>query len=102
MKKTTFGSFPAALILQERIESINDSKVTRKVSNTLQDFNTGLRFIEGIEDSRYRKRFALLWRNEFLARVNIDPRVDSYLKNVLSTYYRELLRWTHRERPTPQ
>lgn len=94
MKKTTFGSFPAALILYERVKRIDDAKIRRKVSNTLQDFNTGLRFIEGIEDLRYRKRLALLWRDDFLKAINIDPRIDSYLKNVLSTYYRELLRWS--------
>ena len=94
MKETTYGSFPAALILQKRVARLDDAKIRMKVSNTLQDFNTGLRFIEDVQDPRYRKRLALLWRNDFLSSVNIDPHIDSYLKNVLSTYYRELLAWT--------
>jgi hypothetical protein len=62
-----------------------------------EDFNTGLRMIEKIGDRKYRKRFALLWRNEFLGLVNIHPKIDTYLKNALSIYYRDLLSWSEKD-----
>lgn len=91
MKSETYGSFPAAIALIERLKKLSNPLVIKKVSRLLQDYNEGLRQIESIPQPRYRKRCALLWRDDHLDRVAIDPFVDKYVRNVLCTYAKAIL-----------
>ena len=91
MSPETFGCFPAAIILVERLEKLADEKVTTKVSRFLQDYNEGLYYIGQIPHESYRKRCALLWRDDFLHRSKIDPFIDKYLENIICTYAKDLL-----------
>jgi hypothetical protein len=91
MQATTFGSFPAAQILADKLDKLGDPTVTKKVSRLLQDLNTGLSHIEKISDPLYRGRLALLWRDDFLAKLAILPDVDKFLSNVIITNTKPLL-----------
>jgi hypothetical protein len=91
MHATTFGSYPAAEVLADRLDSLADPVLSRKVSRLLQDLNTGLAQLEDVTDPVYRARFALLWRDDFLARVAIHPDVDKYVRGVIVTQAKGLL-----------
>ncbi|WP_020474294.1 hypothetical protein [Zavarzinella formosa] len=86
MKAETFGSFPAAQILVSRLEKLNNPLVTKKVSRFLQDYNEGLKHLNAIKHAGYRKRCVLLWRDDFLKRLAIDPFVDKFVSNLICTY----------------
>jgi hypothetical protein len=73
------------------LESLGDPSVTRKVSRLLQDLNTGLSHLAAIPDVVYRGRLALLWRDDFLARVAIHPAIDKFVRNVICTQAKSLL-----------
>lgn len=85
MQATTFGAFPAAEILADRLDALADPAVTRKVSRLLQDLNTGFGQLESVPDPAYRRRLGLLWRDDFLARVAIHPAIDKFVRNVICT-----------------
>jgi hypothetical protein len=91
MQATTFGSFPAAEILVDKLDSLGDPLISRKVSRLLQDFSTGLSHLSEIPDPAYRSRMTLLWRDDFLARLSIDPDIDKFVSNVLCTRAKPLL-----------
>lgn len=91
MDPTTYGDFPAAHVLAERLTALDDPALTRRVTRFLTDFNTGLAALDAIEDDAYRGRLALLWRDHFVERLDFHPDVDSWVRNVLSAYYRDLL-----------
>jgi hypothetical protein len=91
MQVTTFGSFLAAEVLVAELEALADPAVSRKVSRLLQDFNTGLSHLADIPDPTYRRRLALLWRDDFLNRAAIHPSIDKFVRNVLCTYAKPLL-----------
>lgn len=91
MDETTYGDFPAALILRERVLRLDDPALTRKVSRALQDFNGGLYAIAEIREPTYRRRLALLWRDDALARVAIHPELDNYVRGVITTFAKDLL-----------
>jgi hypothetical protein len=85
MSPATYGSFPAAEALAAELDRRDDPALTRKVSRLLQDFNEGLRQLDAVEHEGYRARLALLWRDDFLARVAIDADLDKFVRNVLHT-----------------
>tara|TARA_R110002072_G_C7791234_1_gene520875 strand:- start:417 stop:707 length:291 start_codon:yes stop_codon:yes gene_type:complete len=89
--KHRFGAFPAAEVLSEIVAGRADASVSRRVTSLLQDFNEGLNAIAAIESRAIRQRLALLWRDDFLARAEIDPEVDKFLRNVISTHYKGVL-----------
>ena len=91
MHATTFGAFPAAEALAGLLEKRADPHLSRKVSRLLQDFNEGLGHLGGIEHAGFRQRLALLWRDDFLARVAIDPHLDKFVRNLLHTRAKALL-----------
>lgn len=91
MQTTPFGAFPAAEVLAAELEALADSTVSRKVSRLLQDFNTGLGQVASVPDPAYRKRVALLWRDNFLDRVAVNPAVDKFVRNVICTHAKPLL-----------
>jgi hypothetical protein len=91
MQDTTFGSFPAAEVLVAELEALDHPAVSRKVSRLLQDFNTGLGHLAAIPDPAYRRRLALLWRDDFLGRVAIHPTIDKFVRNVICTHAKPLL-----------
>lgn len=91
MNAATFGAYPGAQALAELLAQRNDPTLQKKVSRTLQDFNEGLRQLETLADEHYRGRLALLWRDEFLRQVSIDPEIDKFVRNVLTTNAKRLL-----------
>ena len=91
MQSTTFGSFPAAEVLVAELEVLANPAVSRKVSRLLQDLNTGLGYLAAISDPSYRGRLALLWREDFLSRVAIHPKIDKFVRNVICTHTKQLL-----------
>ena len=91
MQATTFGAFPAAEALADLLERRSDPRLTRKASRLLQDFNEGMRHLAALEHPVYRQRLALLWRDDFLARVDLDPVIDKFVRNLLHTRAKEIL-----------
>jgi len=89
--RNRFGAFPAAQVLAEIVDAKADGAISRRVAGLLQDFNEGLNAIAAIESRPIRQRLALLWRDDFLGRVEISPEVDKFLKNVISTHYKSAL-----------
>ncbi|MBY0228126.1 MAG: hypothetical protein K2W96_02480 [Gemmataceae bacterium] len=91
MHATTFGAFPAAEELARLLEARGDAHLSRKVSSLLQDFNEGLAHLAAIGHPGCRKRLALLWRDDFLSRVDLAPDIDKFIRNVLHTRAKDLL-----------
>ncbi len=91
MNTATFGALPAAEALAAMLDGLADPRAARKVSRLLQDFNAGLCHLAAVPDAGYRGRLALLWREDFLGRVAIDPEVDKFLRNVICTRAKRLL-----------
>lgn len=91
MKRTTYGGFPAARVLAERIDELADPYLRRRVSRRLHDFLVGLDQLQEVPQLSYRRRLALLWRNEHLGQVDFHPYLDSYVRNVMTTYAKDLL-----------
>lgn len=86
-----FGSFPAARVLAEVVDAHPDPGISRRVASLLQDFNEGLNAIAAIESRPIRQRLALLWRDDFLGRAELDAEVDKFLQNVISSHYKSVL-----------
>lgn len=91
MKRTTYGGFPAARVLAERVEQLGDPHLRRRVSRRLNDFLVGLDQLLEVPARNYRRRLALLWRDAHLERVDFHPYLDSYVRNVMTTYAKDLL-----------
>ena len=91
MNAATFGAFPAAGALVDLLDNHPDPRTAAKVSRLLQDFNAGLGHIAAVSHAGYRGRLALLWRDDFLRRVAIDPVLDKFVRNVICTHAKRLL-----------
>jgi len=88
MDNTTFGNFPSAMILCEKIFK-NDKKFKSKIGDFIQDYIEGTLALNLVKDSTLRKRMQLLWRNSFMESVNFGEDIDTYVKNVIVAYYRK-------------
>ncbi len=92
MDATTLGNFPAATVLADRLERLADPHLTRRVTKRLNDFNAGLNQLLDVPHPTYRRRLALLWRDHHLQSVAFDPTLDAYVRNVMTTFAKSLLR----------
>ncbi len=89
MDDTTFGSFKSAKILVSELKK--QPRLISKVGNFLQDYIEGLIKIKSIPDKKHKLRIALLWRNDFLERVKFHSSINTFVKNIIVAYYRNLL-----------
>ena len=86
MDDTTYGWFECAKALVKIVQ--DKPKVRGKIAKFLSDYVSGLYEINRVKTSKVRARLFLLWKNEYIANANFDPESDSYLKNVIETYYK--------------
>jgi len=97
MDKTTFGSFKSSVILCEKIAN-EDKKFKNKIGDFIKDYIEGVLVLNTIENSTIRKRMQLLWRETFIENVNFRTDIDTYVKNVIVTYYRKSTETRRRNR----
>jgi hypothetical protein len=81
----TFGSSNAAMILVEKLNRIDDPKLTKKVSAFLTYTFTGLNKLNGIDNDVWFKRFVILFRKHQLSRVDFHEDIDTYVKNIVTS-----------------
>ena len=87
-KETEFGNFPAAKVLSERLDRLENRKLARRVRHFVNTTLTGFARLDGIDSQPWFKRFALIWRNRRLAACSFHPDVDSYAKAVIRTHFK--------------
>ncbi len=98
MESYTFGSFPCAVILVDKISKLNDLHLRKRVSRFFHEFYKGINQADLMCDPRVKIRFLELWRDEFLSKINFDYSVDSYVQNVTVTIFKEAYRKAISER----
>jgi hypothetical protein len=86
MDDTSYGWFECAKTLVKLVQ--DKPKVRAKIAKFLCDYVGGLYEIVRVRDSKVKGRLLLLWRNEYIVNANFDPESDSYLKNVIDSYYK--------------
>ena len=92
MDPTTFGGSDAAIILVDRLAKLDDPKLAKRVGSFLNMSATGFARLDEIEDHEWFRRFAILWRNSRTAMIEFHPEIDTYVRNVLVTGYKEWVR----------
>lgn len=80
----TFGNSPAALILVELLNSLNDSRQTRSVSRFLIAQNTIARELRLMPNKEVKATLIRLWKREIqdIVLTDLDPKVFTFTKNV--------------------
>ena len=91
----TFGGSPAAEILAERLNRIDDLRLIKKVSSFLHYTNTGLAQLSTISNDEWFRRFVVLFRKHQLDRVAFHEDVDTYIKNLVTAASKDWIRGEH-------
>jgi hypothetical protein len=91
----TFGSEEAEVILASNLRELGDPRVIKKVGKLINRYCLLLRNISSIPDHSVRKEMLQLVRLKYMTRVDsfdLPPKIDSFLRNALTIYYRRALR----------
>ena len=91
----TFGGSDAAMILVEKLNRIDDPKLTRQVSAFLTYTFTGLSRLSSIDDDAWFKRFVVLFRKHQIDRVAFHEDIDTYIKNIVTSTSKDWARSNH-------
>lgn len=89
---TTFGGNPAAVVLADRLNKLDDERLTRSVCKFLAWTMTGFSQLGAVDDDEWFQRLVLMWRRNQEAKIDFHPEVDSYIRNIIVTAYKEWLR----------
>jgi len=94
-----FGKMISAFVLEARIEEYCPN-LKKKISNFIAKYYEGFKKLEVIEcDSKFKKNMFLIWRNNFISKINFHESVDTYVENVIRTHYK-LCYMKHFPKPT--
>lgn len=91
IEKSTFGNFRSAEIVTEILQN-RSRRTSKKVSSLLHRYFSGLKGIEKIKNDRVKEDMAILWKNTFLNRVNFDNELDDFIKAIIITKYKIIIR----------
>lgn len=95
MDETTFGRNQAAKDLARELNE-NFPHLIPKVGKFISAYRAGLEHISDIVDRTHKIRIAILWRKEFIGKVDFPTPLDTFVKNLLVANYREFLRESNR------
>jgi len=95
MKDTTFGSFPAAIILADILNKVDDKRITHKICSLIADYKAAIDELKKIDDLGIRKRFLFLWKAISVQKIeslNFPDNVKSFTLNVESKFFKEAMK----------
>ena len=87
---TTFGSFESAKTLAKLINQ--KPEFEKKVCHLISGYIKGIKYISFIPNKNYQKSIAVLFRNDYYGRVNFDEKINTYIKCVMTAYFRRLVK----------
>ena len=85
----TFGNTPAAISLARILNETQDSKSSRKVSKTLDNFNFALNEMVKMDKDVMFSVATVVYKYYLDTKLELPTLIKSYMNNVLSTQYKK-------------
>jgi hypothetical protein len=92
MDPTTFMASPAAAILVDRLNKLDNPKLTRRVSAFIHHTFNGFIALTDVENDAFFKKFIVLWRKHRLEQVDFHEELDTYVKTIITSESRNWIR----------
>ena len=93
----TFSNTKAAQVLVNKLNTIGDTVLIRRISALLNAYNKGMRAVSVVEDKRTREGIWHLIETHYVNRVLESHSLhdlNSYVLNVIKTQYKQWMRFS--------